>query len=197
MRVKEEQGRLILSDDMYVVTGICVVSALVCIWKALADGDYELLAGAGLFSLASFFTWRADRFTFDPHSRTVTWTRSIRWRKEAGSRPFDAISQVRLEMTSRKQSGLWRIVLDTNTGVIPLVPSFSGSRQSWEPIAQKIRAVIGLPDPVDPLVRDLEGLLKQGRRVEAILMHGTVTGAGHADSKRAIEDLQKRIASAA
>jgi hypothetical protein len=77
---------------------------------------------------------------------------------------------------------------------MPLLSSFSGSRSSWEPIASQIRAILGLPDPSDPLERDLKGLLKTGRRIEATLMHGTVTGASHADSKRTIEDLQRRMA---
>jgi hypothetical protein len=195
MRVKEEHGHLILSDDMYVVAGICVAASAVCIWKALTADEYSLLAGAGLFLLAALLTWRADRFSFEPEFRRVNWTRWIRWRKETGSLPFNAISEVRLEMTSRKQSGLWRIVFDTPSGPMPLLPSFSGSRQSWETIAQKIRATIGLREPLDPLERDLKGLLKDGKRIEAILMHGTVTGASHADSKRTVEDLQKRLAS--
>jgi hypothetical protein len=194
MRVKEDHGKLILSDDMYVVTGICAAAFAVCTWKAIADGEYSLLAGATLFLIAALFTWRADRFVFEPAFRRVTWTRWIRWRKEEGSLPFSAISEVRLEMTARKQSGLWRIVFDTPSGPLPLLPSFSGSRQSWEVIATKIRATIGLRDPVDSLERDLKGLLKDGKRIEAILMHGTVTGASHSDSRRTVEDLQKRIA---
>jgi hypothetical protein len=152
------------------------------------------LAGAALFGFGAFLTWRADRFIFEPQSRRVNWIRAIRWREEKGSLPFSDISGVRLEMTARKNSGLWRIVLDTPAGPMPLVPSFSGSRQSWEPIANKIRDAIGLRDAVDPLERDLKGLLKDGKRIEAILMHGTVTGASHADSKRTVEDLQKRMA---
>jgi hypothetical protein len=147
-----------------------------------------------MFLLAGFITWRADRFEFDPHLRRVNWTRWIRWKKETGTLPFAAISDVRLEMTSRNRSGLWRIVFDTPTGPMPLLSSFSGSRRDWEVIAQQIRTVLTMPDPADPLERDLRGLIKAGRRIEAILMHGTVTLAPYADSKRTIDEIERRMA---
>jgi hypothetical protein len=147
-----------------------------------------------MFLFAAFITWRADRFEFDPHLKRMNWTRWIRWKKETGSLPFGAILDVRLEMTSRNRSGLWRIVFDTSIGQMPLLSSFSGSRGDWEVVAQKIRAVLGKADPVNTLERDLRGLIKAGRRIEAILMHGTLTGSGYAESKRAIEELEARMA---
>ena len=193
MRVREERGHLILTDSMYVIAAICAAGSAICGWQAIAQDEYSLWSGSALFLLAALITWRSDRFEFDPSSRRMSWTRWIRWRKETGSLPFTAISDIRLEMTARKNSGLWRIVFDTSAGPMPLLSSFSGSRQSWEPVARRIRAVVGLPDPSDPLERDLKGLLKTGRRVEAILMHGTVTRSDYAHSKRAIEDLQRHM----
>jgi hypothetical protein len=54
--------------------------------------------------------------------------------------------------------------------------------------------VLGRADPADALERDLKGLIKTGRRIEAILMHGTVTQAPYAESKRAIDDLEAGMA---
>jgi hypothetical protein len=192
MRVKHEHGRLILSDSMYLIAALCAGGSAICAWYAIAEDEYSLWAGALTFLFAGFITWRADRFDFDPRLKRVNWTRWIRWKKETGSLSFGAISDVRLEMTSRNRSGLWRIVFDTPQGPIPLLSSFSGSRKDWEEVAQNIRAVLGRPEPADSLERDLKGLIREGRRVEAMLMHGTVTGANYADSKRAIDELEGR-----
>jgi hypothetical protein len=193
MHVKEDHGHLVLTDSMYLIALTCAGGAAICAWQAIAKGEHSLWAGAVMFLLAGFITWRADRFDFDPHSKRVNWTRWIRWKKETGSLPFGAILDIRLEMTSRNRSGLWRIVFDMSTGPMPLLSSFSGSRSDWEVVAQKIRAVLGKADPVNTLERDLRGLIKTGRRIDAILMHGTVTQAPYADSKRAIEELEARM----
>jgi hypothetical protein len=194
MRIQQEHGQLVLTDSMYLIALTCAAGGAICAWQAIARDEYSLWAGAVMFLCAAFITWRADRFEFDPHSKRVNWTRWIRWKKETGSLPFGAILDIRLEMTARNRSGLWRIVFDTSTGQMPLLSSFSGSRSDWEVVARKIRAVLGKPDPIDTLERDLRGLIKTGRRIEAILMHGTVTQASYADSKRAIEELENRMA---
>jgi hypothetical protein len=194
MQIKEDRGHLILTDSMYLIAAACAGGGAICAWQAIAKNEYSLWAGAIMFLLAAFITWRADRFEFDPHAKRVNWTRWIRWKKETGSLPFGAILDIRLEMTSRNRSGLWRIVFDTSTGQMPLLSSFSGSRRDWEAVAQKIRAVLGRADPADALERDLKGLIKTGRRIEAILMHGTVTQAPYAESKRAIDDLEAGMA---
>jgi hypothetical protein len=194
MQIKEDHGHLILIDSMYLMAAACAGGGAICAWQAIAQDEYSLWAGTVMFLFAAFITWRADRFEFDPHSKRVNWTRWIRWKKETGSLPFGAILDIRLEMTSRNRSGLWRIVFDTPTGRVPLLSSFSGSRRDWEAVATKIREVLGKPDPADTLERDLRGLIKNGRRIEAILMHGTVTSAKYADSKRAIEELETRMA---
>ena len=193
MRIKQEHGDLILTDSMYLIAAVCAVGGAICAWQAIAQDEYSLWTGAVMFLFAGFITWRADRFDFDPHLKRVNWTRWVRWQKETGSLPFGAISDVRLEMTSRNRSGLWRIVFDTPTGPMPLLSSFSGSRSDWEAAARQIRTILAMPDPADPLERDLKGLIKAGRRIEAILMHGTVTQVPYADSKRAIDELETRM----
>lgn len=127
---------------------------------------FSALGAVGMLVMAAWLC-RREYMIFDPDRRTVTWSKWSLREHTGGEIPFDDIKHVRVEVTG--SDGVWshRLVIETAAGQTPMTSHFAGNPDHWEPIAERLRQIVGLKVD-DPANADARSLIAEGKMAEAI-----------------------------
>jgi len=158
-----------------------------------------LLAALLPFSLAALL--EQARFDFDASQRRLRWRRASWLRSRSGELAFgeitDAEVRTRLETdldaTPRWTYPVYRVVLSTRSGELPLCNAWTGEREGSARVAEAIRTALGLAPgrgaPAALADVELGDLLAAGSEIDAILLVRRRLGLGLAEAKRLVDDV--------
>lgn len=132
------------------------------------SGEIEwppLLVAFAMMGFALVFL-RRERFEFDTFRRRLRWHKSSPFGSSSGELSFDEISDVLVEELRDTDSSSFRLCLRKKDGLLPFTAAYSGNRAHWEPLAARMRAVLGLAQPeADALAR---AFIEEGRIIDAV-----------------------------
>ncbi len=148
MRIREAQGRLVLSSAMTLIPAVAAAGAVACALAGWRRGDVGLWVGFAFLLAGAIVSCRSDRIEIDPAARRITLARWTLWRRSSQALAFEALTGLRLDRIAHLTTGRWRLILETKAGDVPLVPFYEGPRARWVEIGERIRAVVGLRAPI-------------------------------------------------
>lgn len=207
-RLKEApDGRTVVFEDRPVVLPAIFAAAAAFLagqalvhYQALLAGEWDALgmAFSALFSaLVAALFFRSDRFVFDLERRRLSWRKWSLLRRRAGAVDFAEISGVTVESMSSGEGGSsYRIALQTPDGALPLTETYSGDNDTWQPLAARLRSLLGMTTAATG-DDDLRALLAQGRTIDAIRQLREARGLSMTDAKAEIDRLRREVEAAA
>jgi len=137
----------------------------------------------------ALFFFRRDSNTFDGAARCLTWSKWSPLGRTGGTVAYDDIQNVTVEtMSGMDSTSTARVVIHTVADKIPLTVHYSASLDSWEPVATRIRQLVGL-NTADLTDDSLRALVAEGRKIDAIRQLREKSGMSLADAKPAVEGL--------
>ncbi len=161
--------------------------------------DYAKVCLGVLGSLIPFMLAAVlDRacFDFDASERRVRWRRTNLLRSLSGELSFDEISDVllhaRLETRSdsarRRTYSVYRVVLATSAGDLPLSNSWVADERGQSQVVEAIRAALG-KSPSRPVDRsDIENLVAAGHGIDAVQLARARLGLSLTEAQKYIDD---------
>ena len=133
--------------------------------------------------------FRRDRNTFDAAARRLIWSKWTPLGRTSGMVSYDDITNVTIEtMSGIDSASTARVVIHTAADKIPLTVHYSASIASWEPVAIRIRQLVGL-STADVTNDSLRAMVAEGRKIDAIRHLREKSGMSLADAKHAVEQL--------
>lgn len=175
-------------------------ASLFLVYRAVAaflmvPPNYGDLAGASVvamvfFGAAVFFAERST-FAFDPRVQTLFWRRANIFTAKSGKISFPDITGVELQsMSTGKRVSSYRIMLRARSGDVAMTRGYSGGRNKWQPIAGRVQAIIGESGEVTPTDLGIEGLVRDGRIIDAVRQLRDAKGLSLEDAKAEVERIK-------
>lgn len=163
-------------------------------YQALLDGEKEalgLIFSALFAALAAALFFRRDYFVFDLDRRRLSWRKWSLFKRSAGAVDFAEIAGVTVESMSGSEGGAsYRIALRTPAGALPLTETYSGDNNTWQPMAARLRTVLGMTAAAGD-DDDLRALVAQGRHIDAIRQLREARDLSLTDAKAEIDRLRR------
>lgn len=206
-RLKEaSDGRTVFFEDYPVVLPAIFAAAAAFLashalvrYQALLGGEKEALGliFSALFSaLTGALFFRRDHFFFDLEQRRLSWRKWSLFKRSAGAVDFAEISGVSVESMSGSDGGAsYRVALRTPDGSLPLTETYSGDSDTWQPLAERLRTLLGLTAASGD--DDLRALVAQGRHIDAVRQLREAKGLSLTDAKAEIDRLRHEQEAAA
>ena len=201
MRETKQGKTVIFEERPWLLPGILFVAGLVLAAYAagfVQGGDFTsgeiewppLLAAIAMMGGALVFL-RRERFEFDTFRKRLRWSKSSVFRKTSGEVPFANISDVLIEETRDSDGSTYRLALRTTTGLLPFTAAYFGNDTYWEPIAIRMRTLLGLAQPQpDSLLR---AFIADGRIIDAVKLVRAENGLGLAEAKAEVDRLRAEM----
>ena len=202
MREIQQHGLIIFEDRPLVLPAIlAAASVMFAVGLAyhideLLSGDKEAI-GIGIGFLFSGFgavlLFRRDRFVFDAGENRVRWRKWSLARSSSGELHFSDILDVAVESTSGADGGgTYRVALRTKDGTIPLTEAYAGGADRWRPTVARIRKILGHASK-RPADVDMDSLMDQGRKIDAIRQLRETEGLSLTQAKAKVESVDTRV----
>ena len=180
MYIKERQDgpRTVFEYMPLLIPALLAATSAYLMWVAvsgafgLAETDQPAwIAALGASCLLVVAAWfcRREQMIFDAGTRTVSWSKWSLRDRTGGDIPFDQVQHVIVEATGGDGVMSYRLVVETAGERIPMTSHFAGNPDHWEPVAERLRRVIGLKVD-DPANADARALIAAGKKAEAIRM---------------------------
>lgn len=167
-----------------------VIMAYVAVPPELGDIAGASVTGLVFFGAAVFFAERSI-FAFDPRVGTLFWRRANIFTRRSGKISFGDITGVELQsMSGGKAVPSYRIMLRARSGDVPMTRGYSGGPKKWQPIAERIQAIMGESTDGTPLDSGIEGLVRDGRIIDAVRQLRDAEGLSLEDAKAEIERIK-------
>ncbi len=136
----------------------------------LAETDQPAwIAALGAIVLLAIAAWfcRREQMIFNTDTQTVRWTKWSLREQTGGDIPFDDIRHLTIEAIGSDGVMSYRLVVETEGARIPMTSHFAGNPDHWEPVAERLRRLIGLKvdDETNACARSLAAA---GKKDEAI-----------------------------
>ncbi len=186
MYIKERQDghRTVFDYTPMLIPALLAATSAYLFWMVigravgLADSEQPvLLATAGAIGLIMVAAWlcRRERMVFDPRARTLNWSKWSLRQKSGGEIGFDKISHLVVEVAGGEGVLSYRLVVETAEERIPMTSHFAGNPDYWEPLAERLRAMISLTaDNTEN--EEARSLIAAGRREDAVRRLSEVKG---------------------
>lgn len=205
MRVtRETPTELVVSDSSLWMSIICGAAALLLAYFGLMKAKPSMFLVAGLFAVFAAITVRGTTFAFDGIQRLVHWKSYWLFRAKSGTVRLEEISDVTVEaMSTDKNATMFRLVLQTANGPLPMANMYTSSRDGYAHLRQQILAFLrpGLQSlPVDfeengissELASSILALLRQGRRIDAVTLLRSRERISLTEAKKRIDAFDAR-----
>ncbi|MCI0331128.1 MAG: hypothetical protein L0196_09345 [candidate division Zixibacteria bacterium] len=137
------------------------------------------------------------RFEFDGLKRRLFWRRKNFFRTRSGELGFDEITDVYLgalgeaDFERRKWKGkvqqVYRVVLATGSGELPLSNAWSADERAQTKIAEAVCAVLGKSAPVTKK-NSFDDLVAAGQNIDAVKLARERLGLSLTEAKKLIDD---------
>jgi hypothetical protein len=124
------------------------------------------LAAFGLFAIAAWL-YRRERMIFDTEKRTITWSKWSLREQVGGTISFDNVKHLIVEVTGRDNVLSYRLAIETADERIPLTNRFAGDPDHWEPLAERLRRLVGL-SVGDTTNDNARSLIAAGKLADAV-----------------------------
>ena len=186
MYIKERQDgqKTVFDYTRLLIPALLAATSAYLMWTAIGETlgltDSEqpvLLAALGSIGLVMVAAWlcRRERMVFDPQTRTLTWSKWSLRQRNGGDISFDDIEHLIVEAVGSEGVLSYRLVVETTEERVPMTSHFAGNPDDWEPVAERLRAMIGLT--VDnPANEEARSMIAAGRRDEAVRMLSETKG---------------------
>ena len=198
MKERRDGGRIIFEDAPVIVPAVFgaaasfVLGRFVLIQFGLVEPEHPswtLLLTAAISLGCALVFFRRDSTIFDEAARSLTWSKWTPLGRTGGTIAYDDITGVTVETMSGSESvPSARVVVHTATDTVPLTAHYSASLDRWEPVAIRIRQLVGL-SAADLTEDSLRAMVAKGRKIDAIRHLRLKTGMSLADAKHAVEQL--------
>lgn len=202
MRETNRHGLTIFEDRPIVLPAVlAATSAMFAVGLAshldeLLSGEKEaigIVLGILFSAFGAVLLFRRDRFVFDTAAGRVTWRKWSLARSSSGEFDFSEVLDVTIESTSGADGGgTYRVALRTKDATVPLTESYAGSVDRWRPTVARIRKILGHAGE-RPADVDMESLLDQGRKIDAIRQLRETEGPSLTQAKAKVENVDSRI----
>ena len=198
MKERRDGDRIIFEDAPVVVPAVFGLAALFVLGRFVLiqlglvvpeHPSWTLLLTAAISLGCALVFFRRDSTIFDEAARSLTWSKWTPLGRTGGAIAYDEITGVTVETMSGSETvPSARVVVHTATDTVPLTAHYSASLDRWEPVAIRIRQLVGL-GTADLTEDSLRAMVAQGRKIDAVRHLRLKTGMSLADARHAVERL--------
>ncbi len=153
LRLGEESSeRVVVSERPLLMPGMCAFFFITGLHDLIgkvsagtlaADNDaFGIAVCLGLGGIGFAYSARYTRYRFERYSGLLHWRRWQLWQRSSGVIPLAAIRRVRVEHGPDYNDGMGRIVLETDSGDVPLSNAYTANRPYQLTIAERIRTLL-------------------------------------------------------
>jgi len=194
MRLKRDGSRLVFEDRPFVAPAVLGAAAMLMayrLWQWAETGGWTYgTIGLGLGTLAlaagAFLLAGGSRFVFDRTTGWLTWSRRTGPVRRGGTLPIADIETVGV-------TGEGCAFLHLRDGArLVLTIGRAGGEAEWADITAGIRLYLGLNRSGGTLTDTVAGMLRAGRKPEAIRLVRLETGLDRAAAKATVENISHR-----
>lgn len=199
MYIKERQdgAKTVFEYTPLLIPALLTVTSSYLMWLAVNSalgmvetGQPAWLAALGAVGLLAVAAWfcRREYMMFDAETRTMTWSKWSLRARSGGEVGFDEITHLIVEMTGSDGVLSHRLVVQTRDDSIPMTSHFAGNPDHWEPVAERLRRMIGLK--VDDTTNDTARvLIAEGKMTDAVRMLCDAKGMSVAGATSLVQQL--------
>ena len=198
MKERRDGDKTIFNDApgflpaVFGAAGLFVLGQFVLVLFGMIETEHPVWAMPVVAALSlgcTLFFFRRDSNTFDGAARRLIWSKWTPLGRTGGTVAYDDITNVTVEtMSGMDSTSTARVVIHTAADKIPLTVHYSASLESWEPVATRIRQLVGL-STANLTDDSLRALVAEGRKIDAIRHLREKSGMSLADAKHAVERL--------
>lgn len=192
MRESHRQNAIVFEDRPIVLPTILAAMSLVFAVNLALHGEALLsaekeavgtLLGALFCAFGTVLLFRRNRFAFDTANRRLYWRKWSIAGSSSGEAGFDEIVDVTLEsMSGSEGGGTYRVALRISDRALPLTETYSGNAEDWRPVVGRIREILGM-DGSQSADGDIESLMAQGRKIDAVRQLRETEGSGLTEAR--------------
>lgn len=191
--VRQSETEIVVQDSSIWIFGICAAAFLFVAYMTLSAGNHKGLAASGLLLVFAIAWLRRSTFVFDTTARMIRWRRMRYLNVLSGAIHFSDVQDIVLDSTMSGKSSvmIYRLTIVTALGRTPMSDVFKGGHDHISAMRETLLGFIaGRHNAVNPaaslpqssgatnsdaeraaqLNEAIRGLLKQGRKIDAILL---------------------------